>query len=210
MPPLENFGLFLVASLALILTPGQDFYLVMSRSLAQGMRAGVVTAAGISTGLLGHTLLVAVGLGAVIRASDTLFFVLKVAGAVYLVWLGVAAMRAGVVASATVPVPWLRPRRLFVHGALSNLVNPKIAVFYIAFLPQFVPVDVARPTASLLLLGATFALLTLLVKAPLGCAAGAMAGMFRRHPRVQAWMNRVSGAVLVALGLRLLVAEPGR
>ncbi len=207
---IESFWLFVAASVLLILTPGQDLYLVMSRSLGQGMRAGVVTAAGISTGLLGHTLLVGLGLGAVIRASDILFLALKLAGAAYLVWLGVGLLRAGTAGLESGAAKHARTGRLFVHGAVTNLLNPKIVVFYIAFLPQFVPVDAASPTASLFVLGATFALLTFVIKAPIGCVAGALSAAFRRRPAVGAWLNRVSGALLIALGVRLLVEDPAR
>lgn len=210
MPPIETFWLFIAASVLLILTPGQDLYLVMSRSLGQGARAGVVTAAGISAGLLGHTILVGLGLGAVIRASDTLFLALKLAGAVYLVWLGIGLLRAGAAGFESAPSHSLRAGRLFVHGAVTNLLNPKIVVFYIAFLPQFVPVDAASPTISLFVLGATFALLTFVIKAPIGCAAGALSAAFRQRPAIGAWLNRFSGVVLVGLGLRLVVEDPAR
>jgi threonine/homoserine/homoserine lactone efflux protein len=196
--------LFLLTSLAVIATPGQDMILVMSRSIAQGSAAGIVTAAGVSVGLLGHTLLAGLGLGSLLMASETLFVALKVVGAAYLIYLGVKLLRTK---AAALELPGLRARglrRLFVEGALSNLSNPKIAVFYFAFLPQFIAADTAHPTPVLLALGATFSALTFLVKGPVGYFAGALSGWLRARPRVVVGMHRASGAILVALGVRLL------
>jgi threonine/homoserine/homoserine lactone efflux protein len=198
-----SWWLFVATSLILIATPGQDMILVMSRSVAQGVAAGVATAAGVSCGLVGHTLLAAVGLGALLRASEWLFLVLKLGGAIYLVYLGVALLRTR---RAELALGATRPRslaRLFADGALSNLSNPKIAIFYFAFLPQFVVADAAHPTLQLLVLGLVFAGLTFLVKAPVGIFAGTLSTSLRRRPSVLLWLYRSSGVVLLGLGVRL-------
>jgi threonine/homoserine/homoserine lactone efflux protein len=195
--------LFTVASLVLIVTPGQDMILVMSRSIAQGAAAGVATAAGVSVGLVGHTLLATLGLGAILRTSEWLFLALKLAGAAYLVYLGLQLLRTR---SHELAVTAGAPRslkRLFVDGALSNVSNPKIAVFYFAFLPQFVKPGAAHPTLSVFVLGLLFAALTFLVKGPVGLAAGGLSGWLRGRPQALAWLYRSSGAVLVGLGLKL-------
>ena len=199
--------LFLVASLVVIVTPGQDMVLVMSRSIGQGSRAGIATAAGVSLGLLGHTMLATLGLGALLHASELLFQALKLVGAAYLAYLGVRLLRAGAThyrlhAASTQPLP-----RLFVEGALSNLSNPKVALFYFAFLPQFVPASTSQPTLSLLILGIAFAAVTFLIKGPIGYGAGALSAWLRAHPAVLAWINRASGAVLIGLGVRLAFEE---
>lgn len=194
---------FVVASLVLIATPGQDMILVMSRSIAQGAGIGVATAAGVSVGLVGHTVLATLGLGAILRTSEWLFVALKLVGAAYLVYLGVQLLRAG---ARELAVAGGTPRTLgrsFVDGALSNLSNPKIAVFYFAFLPQFVAADAAHPTLSVFTLGIVFAALTFLVKAPVGLGAGLLSAWLRAHPKALAWLHRGSGAVLVGLGVRL-------
>jgi threonine/homoserine/homoserine lactone efflux protein len=195
--------LFVIASIVLIVTPGQDMILVMSRSVAQGPAAGVATAAGVSVGLVGHTVLATLGLGAILRTSEWLFVVLKLVGAIYLVYLGVQLLRSGrheLAMSAAAPRSlW----RLFFDGALSNVSNPKIAIFYFAFLPQFVLPGAAHPTLSVFVLGLAFAALTFVVKGPVGLAAGLLSGWLRTHPRVLAWLYRSSGAVLIALGARL-------
>lgn len=198
-----SWVLFIVASLALIMTPGQDMVLVMSRSVAQGPAAGVATAAGVSVGLIGHTLLATLGLGAVLRASELLFFGLKLVGAVYLVYIGIQLLRtrpAELAVSGGAPKSL---RRLFADGAFSNISNPKIAVFYLAFLPQFVRGGAEHPTLSIFVLGLSFAALTFLVKAPVGYGAGRLSGWLRTRSNVLAWLYRTSGAVLVALGVKL-------
>ncbi|MGQ0511860.1 MAG: LysE family translocator [Betaproteobacteria bacterium] len=195
--------LFIAASLALIAVPGQDMILVMSRSVAQGVAAGVTTAAGVSTGLLGHTVLATLGLGAILRTSEWLFVALKLVGAAYLLYLGIgllltkrAQLELGSGARRSLP-------RLFLDGALSDLTNPKIALFYFAFLPQFVSPGAENPTLTVFALGVAFAGLTFLVKGPVGVFAGALSGWLRARPAVLLWVNRASGAILVGLAARL-------
>jgi threonine/homoserine/homoserine lactone efflux protein len=198
-----SWWLFVVASLILIATPGQDMILVMSRSVAQGAAAGVATAAGVSVGLVGHTALAALGLGALLRASEWLFIALKLVGAAYLIYLAVTLLRTRRGDLTLNPANQRSIARLFVDGALSNLSNPKIAIFYFAFLPQFVASNADHPTLQLLALGLVFAGLTFLVKAPVGISAGALSSWLRRRPSVLLWLYRSSGAVLLGLGVRL-------
>jgi threonine/homoserine/homoserine lactone efflux protein len=195
--------LFTVASLVLIVTPGQDMVLVMSRSIAQGAAAGVATAAGVSVGLVGHTILVTLGLGAILRASEWLFVALKLAGAAYLIYLGIALLRTRGVELAVHAAAQRSVARLFVDGALSNISNPKIAIFYFAFLPQFVLPGAAHPTLSVFALGLLFAALTFLVKGPVGYFAGKLSAWLRSRPGVLVWLYRSSGAILIGLGIRL-------
>ena len=194
---------FVVASLVLIATPGQDMILVMSRSVAQGASAGVATAAGVSVGLVGHTVLATLGLGAVLRTSEWLFVALKFVGAAYLIYLGIGLLRAqqGSLPIGEQAVRSLR--KLFLDGAVSNLSNPKIAIFYFAFLPQFVSPSAQYPTLTVFVLGLAFAGLTFVVKAPVGIFAGRLSSWLRARPGVLRWVFRSSGAILVALGVRL-------
>lgn len=195
--------LFIFASIVLIVTPGQDMILVMSRSIAQGSAAGVATAAGVSVGLVGHTILATLGLGAILRTSEWLFVALKFVGAAYLVYLGVQLLRSGRHEFAVAAGTPRTLRRLFFDGAFSNISNPKIAVFYFAFLPQFVLPHAAHPTLSVFALGLAFAGLTFLVKGPVGFGAGFLSGWLRSRPDALAWLYRTSGVVLVGLGLKL-------
>jgi threonine/homoserine/homoserine lactone efflux protein len=204
-----SWWLFIVASIVLIVTPGQDMILVMSRSIAQGAAAGVATAAGVSVGLVGHTLLATLGLGAILRTSEWLFVLLKLAGAAYLVYLGVRLLRTRAHAGFASDGAPRSLGRLFADGALSNVSNPKIAVFYFAFLPQFVAPDAQHPTAAVFALGLVFAALTFLVKGPVGLAAGRLSGWLRRRPGALKWLYRTSGAVLIGLGIRLAFERRG-
>jgi threonine/homoserine/homoserine lactone efflux protein len=201
--PEVNWLLFMIASLVLIATPGQDMILVMSRSIAQGPAAGIATAAGVSVGLVGHTVLATLGLGAVLRTSELLFLVLKLVGAAYLVYLGVGLLRTRNTELQVSAASMRSMRRLFVDGALSNISNPKIAVFYFAFLPQFVAPGAAHATFTIFVLGLIFALLTFAVKGPVGLFAGMLSGWLRTRPGVLLWLFRSSGAVLLGLGIRL-------
>ncbi len=198
-----SWFLFTVTSLLLIVTPGQDMILVMSRSVAQGAAAGVVTAAGVSLGLVGHTVLATLGLGAILRTSEWLFVALKLAGAAYLVYLGIGLLRSKATELAVSAGARRSLARLFADGALSNVTNPKIAVFYFAFLPQFVLPGAAHPTASVFALGLLFAALTFVVKGPVGLFAGLLSGWLRARPAMLTGLYRTSGAVLIGLGAKL-------
>lgn len=202
-----SWTLFLAASLVVIIAPGQDMVLVMSRGMGQGASAGIATGAGVSTGLLGHTLLAALGLGALLTASELAFSILKYLGAAYLFYLGLRLILTGGGTLGTATARQSSLPRLFVEGALSNLSNPKIAIFYFAFLPQFVPATVPNPTITILALGTVFAALTFLIKVPVGYFAGTLSAWFRAHPKALSWVYRSSGLVLLGLGLRLAFEE---
>jgi threonine/homoserine/homoserine lactone efflux protein len=194
---------FMLASVAVIATPGQDMILVMSRAIAGGKRAGLATAAGVSVGLVGHTILATLGLGALLRTSEWLFTAIKFVGAAYLLYLGVQLLltrSAGLDTTASAQVPG---RRLFVIGALSNISNPKIAVFYFAFLPQFVAPGASHPTLTILTLGLLFALTTFLIKGPVALTAGQLSSWFQRRPKALLGLYRFSGLVMVGLAVRL-------
>jgi len=199
--------LFIVSSLVLIATPGQDMMLVMSRSLARGTVAGVAAAAGVSVGLVGHTLLATLGLGALLRASDWLFVVLKLVGAAYLVYLGIQSLRAGARPTRMATADGRAHARTFADGALSNLSNPKIAIFYFAFLPQFVATDAPHPALAIFVLGLSFAALTFAVKAPVAVFAGLLSSWLLARPARLAWVHRASGAILIGLGVKLALEK---
>jgi threonine/homoserine/homoserine lactone efflux protein len=202
-------GVFIVASLALILTPGQDMLFVVARSVAQGRFAGVCSAVGVILGILVHTALAAFGVGALLQASETLFVALKLVGAAYLVYLG-----ARLILSREMPQldDARRPRvssarSLVWQGMLSNITNPKIILFFFAFLPQFVDPASAHPTRNLVFLGVLYAAMGLPAKVGVALAAGGFSERLLGRPGAITWMNRASGTVLVLLGLRLAAAE---
>lgn len=199
--------LFLAASIVVIATPGQDMILVVSRALSQGTRAGVTTAAGVSVGLLGHTLLATLGLGALLRTSEWLFVALKFVGAAYLVYLGVQLLLTRSATLAAAGSERHSHRQLFWTGAVSNLSNPKIAIFFFAFLPQFVAPQAARPTLTVFVLGALFALLTFVIKGPVALFAGRLTSWFQARPQALLWLYRSCGLVMLGLALKLVLSR---
>lgn len=202
-----NWLLFLVASVVVIATPGQDMLLVMSKALSHGTRAGVTTAAGVSVGLLGHTLLATVGLGALLRTSEWLFTGIKFVGAAYLLCLGVQLLLTRATELAASSSVTLSLRRLFLTGAASNISNPKIAVFFFAFLPQFVAPGAAHPTLTVFVLGAVFAALTFFIKGPVAVFSGRLSSWFRERPKALLWLYRSSGLVMLGLAVRLALSR---
>ncbi|MDJ0832728.1 MAG: LysE family translocator [Gammaproteobacteria bacterium] len=194
--------MFALTSMLVILSPGQDMVLVISRGITQGAKAGIVTAAGVSTGLIGHTALAAVGVGALLTAADGWFMLVKWVGAAYLFYLGLRLIFSK--PAMDVRSPQLKSyRKMFSQGALSNITNPKITVFYFAFLPQFISAEIQNPTAYLLILGIGFSLLTVLIKVPIGYFAGLAAHWIGSRPGIIQNINRVSGSVLIGFGLKL-------
>ena len=199
----SQIGLFILTSLFVILIPGQDLILVMSRGITQGSKAGIATAAGVSTGLLGHTILAGVGLGALLMSSDLFFTAVKYLGAGYLCYLGVKLFTSPVPEFQIADSGSMRLRQLFMIGALSNISNPKITIFYFAFLPQFISSGAQDPTLLMIILGGSFALLTFLIKAPIGYFAGVASQWVQRRPIVVKQLNRISGTLLIGLGVKL-------
>jgi RhtB (resistance to homoserine/threonine) family protein len=195
---------YLVISILLILIPGPDTAVVTKHALLGGRRGGVFAAVGVSIGLAIWTAAAALGIAALLRASAVAFLVLKIAGALYLIWMGVQMLRArGTVGADPLEVA-PRPRagrRALRQGLLSDLGNPKIAVFFTSFLPQFVHAG-GSPFAALLVLGAIFCVLTLLWLAAYGVLVGHGANLLRR-PAVRLWLDRVTGVILIAFGIRL-------
>jgi threonine/homoserine/homoserine lactone efflux protein len=201
--------LFLAASVAVIVTPGQDMILVMSRSITHGTRAGVATAAGVSLGLVGHTVLATLGLGALLRTSEWLFTAIKFVGAAYLLYLGVQLLFTRTARLAATSSARQSEFRLFATGAASNISNPKIAVFYFAFLPQFVSPAASHATLTIFTLGLVFAALTFLIKGPVALFAGRLSAWFQSRPSALVWLYRFSGLVMVGLAVRLALSRRG-
>jgi RhtB (resistance to homoserine/threonine) family protein len=195
-----QLGPFLVLSVLLILIPGPDTAVVTKNALLGGRRGGLLTAAGVSTGLAIWTAAAALGIAALLRASAFAFLALKVAGAIYLVWMGIQMLRTKDFSAAPLGSP-ARGRRALRQGLLSDLGNPKIAVFFTSFLPQFVDPH-ASAFLSLLLLGGIFAVLTFLWLAAYGWLVGRGASVLRR-PGVRRVLDRVTGVVLIGFGIRL-------
>jgi threonine/homoserine/homoserine lactone efflux protein len=195
--------IFIITSILIILTPGQDMILVMSRSISQGQKAGVITALGVCFGLLGHTLLATFGLGALLMTSEFLFDLIKLIGAAYLIYIGYQLLSSKNPKLAMKDLPKTSYKKMFLQGALTNIMNPKIAIFYFSYLPQFVNSDTNNQALQLLILGLTYAILTFFIKAPIGFISGLLSIWIKSRPSVLAYMNKTSGIVFIVLGLKL-------
>ena len=195
---------YLAACVVLILTPGPDLMFILGQTLAGGPRRGWAAALGVCLGALGHIGLAAAGVAALLAAEPALFAALRLAGAGYLIWLGIGALRDAYRGS-----PALRPaapaRHVVLQGALTNLLNPKVALFFVAFLPQFVSPGRASPAVQMLLLGPLLPILALPVFALVIAGAGRAADRLGRSARAGRWLNGAAGVIFVGLGARLLL-----
>ena len=201
---------FLGVSALVIMTPGQDTALTIKNTLAGGRRTGVLTALGVSTGQAAWTLAASAGVAALLVASEPAFLVLKLAGAAYLVYLGVQALLAAIRGAPAHDVPGAGPRRLapasgYRQGVVSNLGNPKMAVFFTSLLPQFAPAG-GGSFAAMLGLGLVFCTLTFVWLSAYAAAID-RAGHVLRRTGVRRALDAVTGTVLVALGLRLATQQ---
>jgi len=210
LPGWDQLLPFMAAAIALNLTPGVDMTYVLSRSLAQGRAAGIASAFGIFGGSVVHTLLAAVGVSALLAASEVGFEILKWAGAAYLAWLAVKLFLARPDAAALAAAPPASLRRIWAEGVLVNLLNPKVALFILAFLPQFTEPAKGAVWLQILFLGTLFNISGTIVNCAVGFLAGGLSDRLRRQPGLQLWMNRVTATVLGALAVRLALSEPGK
>jgi threonine/homoserine/homoserine lactone efflux protein len=197
--------LFLLTSIAITVAPGPDNLQVLARGMAQGRAAGLVAALGFASGVLFHTTLAVLGVAALLRAAPLAFHALKLAGGAYLIWIGWQALRSRGLAAAEagerVPLA-----RIFRQSVLGNMMNPKVTLFFVVFLPQFV--DPQRPLApQMILFGVIFMIQAALVFSVFGLCAGALGTWLRRRPRVGVWLDRLAGVTFVALGLRVALTE---
>ena len=198
---------FLLTSAVIILTPGQDMILVMSRSISQGQKAGIITAFGVSVGLLGHTLLATLGLGALLLASEFLFNIIKFIGAGYLIYIGYQLLKSKNRTINMQNLPKISYKKMFIQGALSNIMNPKVAIFYFSYLPQFVIPNSGNESVQLFILGFTFAIITFIIKAQIGFISGFLSFWIKTRPIVLKSIYKISGIILIILGLKLALEK---
>ena len=199
---------FLATALVLTATPGPDNLMVLSMGMSRGRRAGIAFGLGCALGCLSHTLLAVIGISALVAASPFAFTLLKVAGGVYLVWMGVQAWRhAGAVrvggdAGEATPL-----RQLFVKGLIANAINPKVVLFFLSFLPQFVVASQGQVEWQLGLLGVLFTAQAAVLFGLLGYFSGGIGAWLNRRPSVGQWLDRLAGTVFIGLGVRMMAAR---
>ena len=204
---IHDYWLFILAGVFLNLTPGQDTMFIIGRSLTSGLHAGIAAAFGISVGSVLHTLAAALGLSAILATSAHAFTIVKLVGAAYLIYLGGKLLLATTVrvevAASTGPA-LAGPRSAFLQGILTNVLNPKVALFFLAFLPQFIEPASRTKTLAFLALGATFITTGLVWCLVLAIGAARLQALFARNPNLRTLIDRAVGVLFLALGARLV------
>ena len=207
----EQFIGFLGAALLITLSPGPDNLMVLSIGMSRGRRRGLVFGLGCALGCLSHTVLAALGVSALIKASPLAFGALKLVGGAYLIWLGIGALRssggARVNGGDGAALPDESLGKLFAKGLFANAINPKVVLFFLSFLPQFVVAERGDASWQTAQLGVLFTAQGVVVFGLLGYFSGTVGAWINRHPGAGKWMDRVAGTIFVGLGLRLIVAR---
>ena len=206
IPDPASLAVFVVAALALLIVPGPAVLYIVARSIHQGRRAGLASVLGIHAGTLVHIAAATVGLSALIVSSAVAFTAVKIAGAVYLVGLGLWTLFSRSPETEIALGGERRLRRVFAQGIVVNVLNPKTALFFLAFLPQFVDPDAAYPALQIAFLGLLFALLGLVTDSIWALAAGTAGGVLRRSRRFTTAQRYVTGSVYVGLGVATALA----
>ncbi|MGF6726140.1 threonine/homoserine/homoserine lactone efflux protein [Paraburkholderia sp. GAS41] len=204
---MPHFLLFLATSIAITLAPGPDNLQVLARGISQGRAAGLVAALGFAAGITFHTTLATLGIAALLRSSPLAFQAIKYAGAVYLIWIGIKALRSQGLATAHERPPqplW----SVFRQSVFGNMLNPKVTLFFLVFLPQFIePHGTQSVPLQMLELGLVFMLQTVVVFSLFGVCAGMIGSWLKRRPRVGVWLDRLAGVTFIAIGIRVALRD---
>ena len=201
---MADITLFVAASAALTIAPGPDNLQVLARGISQGRAGGIAAALGFAAGCLFHTLLAVLGIAALLRASPSAFGAIRIAGGIYLIWVGIQALRArGAFAmskSAAHSHTWV----IFRQSVLGNIMNPKVTLFFLVFLPQFVDPS-GSAEIQMAVLGLVFMLQTAVIFGVIGLSAGWIGRILMKRPRTSIWLNRLAGLVFILIGVRAAV-----
>jgi threonine/homoserine/homoserine lactone efflux protein len=204
---MPDLGLFIVAATLLAIAPGPDVIYVLTRGIAQGRQAGIAAALGFATGCIFHTLLAALGVAALIRSSPVAFDVVRYAGAAYLVWIGIQALRHASSFSLTGGGESKALRTIFRQSVIGNALNPKVTLFFLSFLPQFVNAEAGNVGMQMGLLGVVFMIVTIVVFGAIAIFAGAIGDWVRRKPAIGQRLNVFAGLTFIALGIRVALPD---
>ena len=199
---IESYGIFLVASFFLWVTPGQDSIYIIARSVSQGRLAGIVSVLGISTGAPVHAALATAGVSIIILASPILFLLVKIIGGLYLIYLGLNSLLSKSTKTGVLTVENTMLTKIYLQGVLTNVLNPKVALFFIAFLPQFASSNGAMP--NLLFLSIIFVSGGTVWCIVVACFASSFSSILSQSSTVKYWLNKCSGMVYIGLGLNVL------
>jgi threonine/homoserine/homoserine lactone efflux protein len=205
MEGILNYKMFLLSSFLIVAIPGQDFFYVTTRGMYLGKKAGLISAAGISAGLMVHTLLAAFGLSIIIQTSAVVYTAIQYCGSAYLIYLGIRT-----IVSKEEHVEKqnnISTGNIFTQGILTNVFNPKALLVFIAFLPQFIDVGLSKPAGQFVFLGITLSLIAMVWFCLIGYFAGAIGSIMKNNKYVQKVVKILSGSILIVLGVRLSIQE---
>ncbi len=205
MIELHSYLFFIGAVVLLVVAPGPDMVYMLTRTIAEGRKAGIVAAIGINVGAYVHVIAAILGISAILATSSIAFTTLKWMGACYLIWIGIQAMmsKAGPLQLDKHNHTRLPLKTIFWQGFWSDVLNPKVAIFFLAFLPQFIDAGSPNRTWQLLLLGITCNIIAICINMLIVYFASAATMRLRRNQRLANWLNKAMGAVFIALGIRL-------
>ncbi len=205
---LTHWSTFFVAAVLLNLSPGPDIAFILAQTARNGQRSGFAAMFGIWGGAFLHVLLASVGLSAIIATSATAFALVKWIGALYLIWLGVQSFRSnGATYSSDTETTQLSNIKIFQQGVLVAALNPKVAIFFLAFLPQFVVVGAGSTSAQLFLHGGLIIVVSAFIEPPMVILGAKLTRYLSQNPQVAAWMDRGLGVLFIGLGARLALSE---
>ncbi|MEX5935264.1 LysE family translocator [Mammaliicoccus sciuri] len=198
-----SFQLFLITVLIICITPGIDMMFILNRSISQGRDAGIYSALGVSVGAVVHTILSGLGLSVILQTSVVLFTIIKVVGAVYLIYLGIQMFISKQSSISIKNTVYQSRRKLFVQGVITNVTNPKVALFFISFIPQFISVDNQYGPIPFLILGSIFAVMGAITSFIIAIFSSSLTTKLRDNIVAEKIINKISGAVFVILGISL-------
>jgi len=207
---ITNFETFLITAVLLNLTPGADTMYILGRSISQGKKAGIMSAMGISTGSLVHCIIAAFGLSMIIAKSAVAFSVIKYLGAAYLIFLGVKALMTksqNEFEIEKIDKKKVNNRKIFVSGILTNILNPKVALFFLAFLPQFIDPNYATNSLPFIVLGLTFIATGTIWCLALALFSAKLSDRIRKNYKIKLWLDRITGGIFIVLGIKLAFSE---
>lgn len=206
---IHDLALFMVSGLLLNILPGPDSLLIMTRSATQGWRAGVAAALGIGTGTIVHVLAAALGMSAILATSATAFTVVKFVGAAYILYMAIGLLRTrrGTATQAAPNVSPLPYRKIFAQGVLTNVLNPKVALFFLAFVPQFIDADAPNKALAFIILGSIFNINGMLWCCGLALFTAFASARLKLSQTVSLWLNRITGGLFVWLAIKLAVSK---
>lgn len=203
---IENYWGFVLASILLNLTPGSDTIYILTRSIGEGFKSGIMSALGILSGIFLHILAVSLGLAQIIAHSPTLFELIKYAGAFYLIYLGIKSWRTHFEVNSD-QLQKLPLKKIYVQGVFTNLLNPKVVLFFLALLPQFVSIGTQNTFLPFLLLGLTFLTTSTIWCSILVVSSAQVGNLLRKNQTIGKLMNRICGIVFVSLGLKMALSR---